>query len=303
MSRRVRRANSRGGARDPTKNQKGSTWKGKVAPTPGAAPTGSGGGVNAPPATHGSVVLLPDGSRVIIDVNSPLPPGAVVEPGGYPRPDGNTPEQKAAAAVSPPPPKFDAGAPDPISVMGEAQRQSALQAIVGLNGVGGSAWAGENTTGIDYGLGFTRYAADVKDSAGNVVHRQGEVNTQAGYTEPTSFTSGDTVGGYGNTDASNPFSRASMLHKSYANANNVSANSFANRGQLSSGAYQRQQGRNTMGYDQGRDTLMKGFAARMGDFQSQRSGAYGAYDSSDLTNRNELFNRNVTKWNINNPSA
>ena len=295
MARRVRRSNSRGGARDPTRNQTGSTWGGGVSSTPGAAPTGSGGGVNAPPATQGSVVTMPDGSRVLVDVNVPLPPGGVVEPGGYPRPDGNTPEQKPAA---PPRPTFNGSTPDDPYTTAEGQRQRALASMLD------SARGGEATTGLDYGFGFTRYAADVTDpnDPTRVIHRAGEVD-QTSYTQPTSFTSGDTVGGYGNTDPNNPFSRASMLHKSYANANNVSSGSFANRGQLSSGAYQRAQGRNTMGYDQGRDSLLKGFAARLGEFQGQRNTAYSTYDTSGLQNSNDLFGRNTARFDRQYPSS
>lgn len=216
--------------------------------------------------------------------------------------DANDP---IAHGNDPLPPKFDFNAPDSISQMGDAQRKSALQAIVGLNGVGGSAFGGENATANDYGYGFTRYAADVTDpnDPTRVIHRAGEVNNEAGYTAPTSFTSGDTVGGFGNTDPNNPFSRASMLHKSYANANNVGAGSFANRGQLGSGAYQRAQGRNFMGYEQGKDALLKGFAARLGEFQGQRQGAYNAYDSSGLQNNNDLFGRNTTRFNAQYPSS
>ena len=279
--------------RDPTKKQKGSTWGGGVSSTPGAAPTGSGGGVNAPPATQGSVITMPDGTRRLLDVNSPLPPGAVVEPGGYPRPDGNTPEQKPADT---PRPKFDGSTPDDLYTTAEGQRQRALASMLD------SARGGEATTGLDYGFGFTRYAADVKDAAGRVIHRAGEVD-QTSYTQPTSFTSGDTVGGYGNTDPNNPFSRASMLHKSYANANNVSSGSFANRGQLGSGAYQRAQGRNTMGYDQGRDSLLKGFAARLGEFQTQRNTAYNTNDTTGNTNSSDLFQRNLAKYNSTYPSS
>ena len=165
-----------------------------------------------------------------------------------------------------------------------------------------SARGGEATTGLDYGFGFGRYAADVKDAAGNVIHRAGEVD-QTSYTQPTSFTSGDTVGGYGNTDPNNPFSRASMLHKSYANANSVSSGSFANRGQLGSGAYQRAQGRNTMGYDQGRDSLLKGFAARLGEFQGQRNTAYNTNDTTAATNSRDLFDRRLAQYNANYPSS
>jgi hypothetical protein len=236
---------------------------------------------------------LPDGSRVLVDVNVPLPAGGVVEPGGYPRPDGNTPEQKPADT---PRPKFDGSIPDDAYTTAEGQRQRALAAMLD------SARGGEATTGLDYGFGFTRYAADVKDAAGRVIHRAGEVD-QTSYTQPTSFTSGDTVGGYGNTDPNNPFSRASMLHKSYANANSVSSGSFANRGQLGSGAYQRAQGRNTMGYDQGRDSLLKGFAARLGEFQGQRNTAYSTNDTSGLQNSNDLFQRNLAAYNANNPSG
>lgn len=223
--------------------------------------------------------------------------------------DGVVDPRPAAGAATDPPaeesarPKFDFNAPDPTSTMGEAQRRAALQAIVGLNGVGGSAFGGENATGSDYGYGFTRYAADVKDDAGNVIHRAGEIDMGAGFTGPDSFSSGDTVGGFGNTDPNNPFSRASMLHRSYAAANDVSSGSFANRGQLNSGAYQRAQGRNTFGYEQGKDSLLKGLAARFGEFQNQRQGAYNAYDSSGLTNSNDLFGRNTARYDRQYPSS
>ena len=208
-----------------------------------------------------------------------------------------TPAEKAAREKAARP-KFDGSVEDPAFTTAEGQRQSALRSMLD------SATGGEATTGLDYGFGFNRYAADVVDpnDSTRVIHRAGEVD-QTSYTEPTSFTSGDTVGGYGNTDPNNPFSRASMLHKSYANANNVSSGSFANRGQLGSGAYQRQQGRNTMGYDQGRDSLLKGFAARLGEFQGQRNTAYSTNDSAGLQNSNDLFQRNLAKYNANNPSS
>jgi len=214
------------------------------------------------------------------------------------------PPAAPAAPAAPPGPTFDFNAPDPTSEMGDAQRTAALQAIVGLNGVGGSAFGGENATANDYGYGFTRYAADVTDPAtGRVIHRGGEVNFDAGFSAPTSFSSGDTVGGFGNTDPNNPFSRASMLQKSYANANSVSSGSFANRGQLNSGAYQRAQGRNTFGYEQGKDALLKGFAARLGEFQTQRQGAYNADDTSRLQGSNDLFNRNTARFDRQYPSS
>ena len=327
MARQVRRPNSRSGARDPTRNQRGSTWGGgvastpgaaptgsgggvrppttgnrggntwggNVASTPGAAPTGSGGGVRTPSGALGSVIRMPDGTRIILDVNSPLPPGAVVEPGGYPRPDGTSPAPAASATTTP---KFDGSAPDDSYITAEGQRRRALASMLD------SARGGEATTGLDYGFGFSRYAADVFDpnDPTRVIHRAGEVD-QTSYTQPTSFTSGDTVGGYGNTDPNNPFSRASMLHRSYANANNVSSGSFANRGQLGSGAYQRAQGRNTMGYDQGRDSLLKGFAARLGEFQGQRNTAYNTNDTTGNTNSSDLFQRNLARYNASYPSS
>lgn len=215
------------------------------------------------------------------------------------------PPAAPAAPAAPPGPTFDFNAPDPTSRMGDAQRNAALQAIVGLNGAGGSAFGGENATANDYGYGFTRYAADVTDpnDPTRVIHRAGEVNFDAGFSAPPSFTSGDTVGGFGNTDPNNPFSRASMLQKSYANANDVSSGSFANRGQLNSGAYQRAQGRNTFGYEQGKDALLKGFAARLGEFQGQRQGAYNAYDSSGLQNSNDLFGRGLARFDRQYPSS
>ena len=206
-----------------------------------------------------------------------------------------TPAEKAAREEAARP-KFNGSTKDGAFFTAESQRQNALAAM--LEGARG----GEASVGLDYGLGFGRYATDVKDASGRVIHRAGEVN-QSSYTQPTSFTSGDTVGGYGNTDPNNPFSRASMLQKSYANANNVSSGSFANRGQLSSGAYQRQQGRNTFGYDQGKDSLMKSFAQRMAEFQGQRSTAYSTNDTAQLQNSNDLFQRNLAAYNASYPSG
>jgi len=202
------------------------------------------------------------------------------------------------APAAPPRPQFDGSVKDPAFEEAEGQRQRALASMLD------SARGGEATTGLDYGFGFTRYANDVVDpnDPKRIIHRAGEVD-QTSYTQPTSFTSGDTVGGYGNTDPNNPFSRASMLHKSYANANNVSSGSFANRGQLGSGAYQRAQGRNTMGYDQGRDSLLKGFAARLGEFQGQRNTAYNTNDTTAGTNSRDLFDRRLAQYNANYPSS
>jgi hypothetical protein len=216
--------------------------------------------------------------------------------------DGVVDPRPAAGAATDPAaekaarPAFNGSTQDGAFLMAEAQRQNALAAM--LEGARG----GEASTGLDYGFGFGRYATDVKDASGRVIHRANEVN-QSSYTQPTSFTSGDTVGGYGNTDPNNPFSRASMLQKSYANANNVSSGSFANRGQLSSGAYQRQQGRNTFGYDQGKDSLMKSFAQRMAEFQGQRSTAYSTNDTAQLQNSNDLFQRNLAAYNASYPSG
>jgi hypothetical protein len=49
--------------------------------------------------------------------------------------------------------------------------------------------------------------------------------------------------------------------------------------------------------------LLKGFAARLGEFQGQRNTAYSTNDTSGLQNSNDLFQRNLAAYNASYPSG
>lgn len=71
-----------------------------------------------------------------------------------------------------------------------------------------------------------------------------------------------------NVDVTNPFSRAAMLNRSYAQNQAAASNSYANRGLLTSGAYASAVGEDARGYAQGTNALQSEFANRLADFRN-----------------------------------
>jgi hypothetical protein len=132
-----------------------------------------------------------------------------------------------------------------------------------------SATEGERALAGDYGLGIT------------------QDDTGAKFTGQWAASDAN----MGGIDPSNPFSRASLLNKSFFSANRIGEGSYANRGLLTSGAYQRSQQRNAFGFEQGRDQLLRQFASGLQGYRDRRSQAESDASSQGLSARNDLFNR------------
>lgn len=97
------------------------------------------------------------------------------------------------------------------------------------------------------------------------------------------------LGQYGGSVASNPYSRAALLQKSYDQNQRRTQNAMAASGQLYSGATQNARNFNTGAYSQGRDSLQKDFDARMGQTilgeQSARDGFVSAQEAAEARAR------------------
>jgi hypothetical protein len=199
--------------------------------------------------------------------NPPAPtPGKVVDtpqgprlaPASDPRPD------TAPSPSSTGKPAFNGYTPDSVyndsmSILA-ANRKTALDA----------ADAGEKTLAQEYGLGINQ--------------------TDDGANYSGTWAASDAT--RGGIDPSNPFSRASLLNRSYFTAGRAGQGSYATRGLLTSGAYQRNQQRDAFNFESGKDALLKQFAAGLQGYRSSRANARSTYDTSSLSARNDLFNRN-----------
>lgn len=129
----------------------------------------------------------------------------------------------------------------------------------------------ENQSALSYGLSFARNDQDQID--------------------PTSIKMPSFSADSDGFDPANPFSRASLLNRSYFTGNNIATGSYANRGLLNSGAYQRSLQRNTLGYQQGTDSLLKDFASRLAEYKQQRSDAATTRDLDLNNDRRDLLSR------------
>ena len=83
----------------------------------------------------------------------------------------------------------------------------------------------------------------------------------------------------GGLDTSNPFSKMSLLQRSYETSKRSTSNQYASMGQGFSGAFNAQQGENTRGYQQGYDALTKDFADILMGFTQDRANAQSSYTS------------------------
>lgn len=180
---------------------------------------------------------------------------------GVQMPGDPTPKPEAPA---PDPKQFDFYAPDSTYQSSldtiAANRKRALDA----------ATEGEKALAGDYGLGITQDNTGAKFSG-------------------TWAASDPTRGGI---DPSNPFSRASLLNKSYFTAGKIGEGSYANRGLLTSGAYQRNQGRDAFAFESGKDQLLKQFASGLQDYRNRRSQAETDFSNQGLSARDSLYSRN-----------
>lgn len=88
------------------------------------------------------------------------------------------------------------------------------------------------------------------------------------------------LGQFGGDAATNPYSRAALLQKSYDQNQRRTQNAMAASGQLYSGATQSARDFNVGNYGQARDSLQKDFDARMGQADLSQAQALARYNSS-----------------------
>ena len=189
---------------------------------------------------------------------------------------------------TPPPPKFAFNPQDEQYVNDLAARKRAFDTMLA------NITAGEDTAGSNFGFGFRRYTADQFNPQGVLIARAGDVD-QTSFTTPTQFNERG-------LDPTNPFSRASLLNQSYVQAGRYGEGSYANRGLLTSGAYQRSMNRNAENRAKNFDSLQKEFASRLNDFRNQRNTGYTQYDTDKTNIFRDSFGRQRDTFLANNPS-
>lgn len=96
-----------------------------------------------------------------------------------------------------------------------------------------------------------------------------------------------------NVDVTNPFSRAAMLNRSFAQAQRSSTNNYANRGLLTSGAYGAAMGDDSRNYAQGMDSLTKSFAERLAEFRANEQDAEAAKSAANVQSYGALVSRRM----------
>ena len=190
--------------------------------------------------------------------------------------------------AEPPPPKFAFNPQDEQYVNDLAARKRAFDTMLA------NITAGEDTAGSNFGFGFQRYTADQFNPQGVLIARAGDVD-QTSFTTPTQFNERG-------LDPTNPFSRASLLNQSYVQAGRYGEGSYANRGLLTSGAYQRSMNRNAENRAKNFDSLQKEFASRLNDFRNQRNTGYTQYDTDKTNIFRDSFGRQRDTFLANNPS-
>ena len=195
------------------------------------------------------------GNNVRVDYN---PDGSAA---GISTPSNPTPPP---APEPPKPPAFNGYTPDSFynDAMATlaANRQRALDA----------ATEGERGLSQDYGLGITQ------DDTGAKFTGQWAASDAS----------------RGGIDPSNPFSRASLLNKSYFVAGRMGEGSYANRGLLTSGAYQRNQQRDAFRFETGKDQLLKQFASGLQSYRDRRSQAQSDAETRRQQAGLDLYGRN-----------
>ena len=96
------------------------------------------------------------------------------------------------------------------------------------------------------------------------------------------------MGQYGGDIASNPYSRAALLQRSYNQGQRASTNTLASRGQLYAGAASNAFTANRGNFAQAQDALQRDYQARLGQIQTRRQDA-----SNALSDANEAANRDA----------
>lgn len=98
-----------------------------------------------------------------------------------------------------------------------------------------------------------------------------------------------------NVDVTNPYSRAALLNKSYAQNQKMTYGGFANRGALTSGAYAAALQSQADDYNQSRKGLEQAFAAKRADFLNAENQAQADKLASLASLQGDLVNRRMAE--------
>lgn len=97
------------------------------------------------------------------------------------------------------------------------------------------------------------------------------------------------VGQYGGDIASNPYSRAALLQRSYNQNQRATTNTLASRGQLYAGSASNAFTANRANFAQAQDGLQREYAARLGQIQTRRQDAANTFsDANEVANRDAV---------------
>lgn len=137
------------------------------------------------------------------------------------------------------------------------------------------------TGNLPFEQGLARLPGDVGQLAGDYGFTY---DYKPGQVDPNTGLAGDPSVSITGVDASNPYSRAALLQKSYDQTKAGNTTSYAARGQGFSGAYSNAQTAAKSGYDTGFNQLTSGFKGQVGDWLrglgSSRLGAGAAKTSA-----------------------
>jgi hypothetical protein len=98
-------------------------------------------------------------------------------------------------------------------------------------------------------------------------------------------------------DPNNPFGQAQLLKRNYDQTKSGTTNSYAARGQQTSGAYNRMQGANLFNYQQGDDRLQKSFDDAKAQLINQAVGVGTDYGSSVIGAKGDAVARAIAARN------
>ena len=137
--------------------------------------------------------------------------------------------------------------------------------------------AAKPTFDADYERTKTDLQGNLDSANANATFGEGRAASDFGFQLNRDPTTGfATAGGL---DLSNPFSKMSLLQRSYETSQRATGNQYASMGQGFTGAFNAAQGENTRGYQQGYDALTKQFADILMGFAQDRLNAKNSYTS------------------------
>ena len=94
-------------------------------------------------------------------------------------------------------------------------------------------------------------------------------------------------------DPNNPFGQAQLLKRNYDQTRTGTENSYAARGQMTSGAYGRMQGQNLFNYQQRDDSLQKAYDQARADLIAQATGVGNDYASASIGAEGDALSRAI----------